>query len=117
MSDLKVVLVEPSRFQATIVHRYLLELRIENVVTARSGRDALELAKREGTSVVLSSMHLPDMTGMELAQALHDDPGSLGVGFVLISSDCDSAWPAAPWMRRSQCVYRNRSTSGVWLNR
>ncbi len=90
VSDLTVVLVEPSRFQARIAHKYLLELHIENVLTTRSGREALELAKREGTDVVLSSMYLPDMTGVQLAQALHDDPGCSGVGFVLASSDCDS---------------------------
>jgi len=87
VSDLTVVLVEPSRFQASIAHKFLLELRIENVLTTRSGRDALELAKRAGTSVVLSSMQLPDMTGVQLAQAMHDDPACSGVGFVLASSD------------------------------
>jgi len=91
VSDLAVVLVEPSHFQARIVHKYLQELRIENVLTVGSGREALELAKREGTNVVMSAMHLPDMTGVQLAQALHDDPGCSGVSFVLASSDCDSA--------------------------
>jgi serine/threonine protein kinase len=91
VSDLRVLLVEPSRFQARIVHKYLLELRIENVLTTGSGQQALELAKREGTNVVMSSLHLGDMTGVQLAQALHDDPGCSGVGFVLVSSDCYSA--------------------------
>jgi serine/threonine protein kinase len=90
VSDVKVVLVEPSRFQARIAHKYLLDLRIENVLTTVSGRDALKLAKREGASVVLSSMHLEDMTGVQLAQFLHDDPACSGVGFVLATSDCDS---------------------------
>jgi serine/threonine protein kinase len=89
MSDLNVVLVEPSRFQARIVHRLLLELRIENVLGV-SGQQALELAKREGASVVVSSMYLGDMTGLELAQALRDDPGCSGIGFVLASSDSGS---------------------------
>jgi CheY-like chemotaxis protein len=61
---------------------------IENVLTSRTGREALELAKRGKTDVVLSSMQLPDMTGMQLAQALHDDPRCSRVGFVLASSDC-----------------------------
>ncbi len=90
VSDLTVVLVEPSRFQARIAQRYLRELRIENVHAIRSGRHALELVKREGASVVLSSLHLVDMTGVQLAQAVHDDPGCSGVGFVLASSDCGS---------------------------
>ena len=90
VSDLKVVLVEPSRFQARIVREYLRELGIENVQTTGSGLQALELAKKEGANVVLSSMHLADMTGVQLARALHEDLGCSGVGFVLASSDCDS---------------------------
>jgi serine/threonine-protein kinase len=89
--DLRVVLVEPSHFQARIARNFLLELHIENVLTAVSGREALELAKREGINVLLSSMHLPDMTGVQLAQALQDDPGCSGVGFVLASSDSGEA--------------------------
>jgi CheY-like chemotaxis protein len=71
-------------------------LHIEKVFTTGSGREALELAKSEGASVVLSSMHLRDMTGVQLAQALHDDPGCAGVGFVLASTDCDSARASNP---------------------
>jgi serine/threonine-protein kinase len=87
-SGMTVILVEPSGFQARIARRYLQELRIENVLTARTGGEALELAKQRKTDVVLSSMQLPDMTGMQLAQALHDDPRCSRVGFVLASSDC-----------------------------
>jgi CheY-like chemotaxis protein len=86
---LRVVLVEPSRAQATIVRKYLQELGIENVRSTSSGREALELARHEGTDVILSSMHLADMTGVQLAQALHDDPASSCVGFVLASSESD----------------------------
>ena len=70
--------------------QYLLQLHIEHVVNASSGRQALELTKREKANVVLSSMHLGDMTGLELAEALRNDPDYAGVGFVLASSDPDS---------------------------
>jgi serine/threonine protein kinase len=89
VSDLTVVLVESSRFQARIARSYLQELHIENVLTADSGHQALELAKREGTNVILSAMYLSDMTGAQLAQAIRQDPRSSGVGFVLASSDRD----------------------------
>jgi serine/threonine protein kinase len=89
VSDLKVVLVEPSRAQASIVRKYLRELGIANVSATGSGREALELAKQKGTNVIVSSMHLADMTGVQLAQALHDDPGCSGIGFVLASSESD----------------------------
>jgi serine/threonine protein kinase len=90
VSDLTVVLVEPSNFQAKITQRFLRALHIETILTTGSGRHALELARREGTSLVFSSMHLEDMTGLQLAQALHDDPRYSGVGFVLASTESDS---------------------------
>ena len=71
------------------MRKYLQDLGIENVRATGSGRQALELAKQQGTDVILSSMHLADMTGVQLAQALHDDPGCSGVGFVLASSESD----------------------------
>jgi serine/threonine-protein kinase len=89
VSDLTVILVEPSGFQARIARKYLLELHIENVLSARTGGEAIELARREGAHVVLSSMHLPDMNGVQLAQALREDPRCSRLGFVLASSDCE----------------------------
>jgi CheY-like chemotaxis protein len=90
VADLKVVLVEPSRAQASIVRKYLGELGIENVRATGSGRQVLEMARQKETDVILSSMHLADMTGVQLAQALHADADCSGVGFVLASSESDS---------------------------
>jgi serine/threonine-protein kinase len=89
VGDLKVVLVEPSRAQASIVRQYLQKLGIENVRTTGSGKEALEMARQKGTDVILSSMHLADMTGVQLAEALRRDPDCGGVGFVLASSESD----------------------------
>ena len=71
------------------MRKYLQQLGIEDVRVTSSGREALELGKQEGTDVILSSLHLADMTGVQLAQALHDDPGCSRVGFVLASSESD----------------------------
>jgi serine/threonine protein kinase len=89
VAHLRIVLVEPSRTQASIVCKYLQELGIEHVRITNSGREALAVAKHEGTDVMLSCMHLADMTGVQLAQALHGEPGCSGVGFVLASSESD----------------------------
>jgi serine/threonine protein kinase len=90
VAGLAVILVEPSRAQANIVRKYLQQLGIENVRVTSSGRQALELGTQEGTDVILSSMHLADMTGVQLAQALRGDSGCSRVGFVLASSESDS---------------------------
>src|SRR5262249_2018111 len=65
---LTVVLVEPSRSQAAIVRKYLLELGIASVHVTGSGQQALALAGREKAQVILSAMHLADMTGVDLAR-------------------------------------------------
>jgi CheY-like chemotaxis protein len=89
VAHLRIVLVEPSRAQASIVRKYLQELGIAHVRIANSGREALAVAKHEATDVILTSMHLADMTGVQLAEALRGEPGCSGVGFVLASSESD----------------------------
>ena len=88
---LTVVLAEPSRTQAAIIRKYLEELNSDNVHTATSGSEAHALVKECGAQVVISAMHLKDMTGVQLAHALHADPTCAHVGFVLTSSEGESA--------------------------
>ena len=51
--------------------------------------------------MVVSALHLSDMTGVELASALRADPACGGVGFVLATSeaDADAAAAVAHWPR------------------
>lgn len=86
LSDLTVILVEPSRTQAAIVRKYLQELGIEKVRTTESGVQARELAVRHGCDVFLSSLHLADMTGMQLASQVRADDACSAMGFVLTTS-------------------------------
>jgi serine/threonine-protein kinase len=95
VAGLTVVLVEPSRTQAGIIRRYLQQLGTGAVHVTGSGREALEVAKRERAGVIVSSMHLADMTGAELARALLADPGLTGIGFVLATSEADTQEPGA----------------------
>jgi CheY-like chemotaxis protein len=87
---LTVVLAEPSRTQAGIIRRYLEQLGAGAVHTAGTGREALELAKRERAGAIVSSMHLTDMTGVELARAVLADAACGRVGFVLATSEADA---------------------------
>jgi two-component system chemotaxis response regulator CheY len=95
VTDLTVILVEPSRTQAGIIRRYLQQLGAREVHTTGSGHEALELARRERAGVIVSSMHLAEMTGVQLARALLADPGCEGTGFVLATSEADNQEPGA----------------------
>jgi CheY-like chemotaxis protein len=95
VGGLTVILAEPSRTQAGIIRRYLQQIGAGAVHATGSGREALELAKRERAGAVVSSMHLADMTGVQLARAVLADPDCAGVGFVLATSESDAHEPGA----------------------
>jgi two-component system chemotaxis sensor kinase CheA len=84
---LKVLLVEPSRTQSSIIRKYLETQGVPHVVAAASGQEALQLARTERPDAVVSAQHLSDMTGLELAQQIREEGEEPWPGFVLISSE------------------------------
>jgi serine/threonine protein kinase len=83
------VLVEPSRAQSRLIAEMLRGLGLEPVKVAHDGRVALELARQEPPEVVVSSLHLPDMSGPGLLAALRAQPVLPGLPFLLVSSEAD----------------------------
>jgi serine/threonine-protein kinase len=90
IADLTVILVEPSRVQSGIVRKYLQELGIEKIHSAASGKEAMELARQHDAQVVISSMYLADMTGMQLASMIRADAAHVNLGFVLATSGTEA---------------------------
>jgi serine/threonine protein kinase len=84
------LLVEPSRSQAVIIRGYLQKLGFPDIVTAPSGEKALDIARNSPPQVVISAMHLPDMTGVQLAQKMRAEKPLSATGFVLITSQEDA---------------------------
>jgi CheY-like chemotaxis protein len=89
-AGLTVLLVEPSRTQAVIVRKYLQELGLPDPATAPSGQKALEVARATLPRVVISAMHLADMTGVELARQVRGEGPLSSTGFILITSQADA---------------------------
>ena len=100
VASLTVVVAEPSRTQAGIVRNYLKQMGIEAAHSTGSGRDAIDTVKRVGARVLISSLHLSDMTGIQLAVALRADSECTNVGFVLATSEANpelmAGLPAGP---------------------
>jgi serine/threonine protein kinase/DNA-binding response OmpR family regulator len=85
-----VLLVEPSRSQAVIIRGYLQKLGFQDIHTPPSGQKALELARKAPPQVIVSAMHLPDMTGVQLAQQMRALEPLSSTAFVLITSQADA---------------------------
>jgi two-component system chemotaxis response regulator CheY len=99
-----VLLVEPSRVQASIVSKYLESFQMNVAGVVATGTAALEEAKRLQPQAIVCSLHLPDMTGLQLAEqiraesereamelAANEDKTGRAVapGFVLITTSAE----------------------------
>ncbi|MGE5470111.1 MAG: response regulator [Bacteroidota bacterium] len=88
LTDLSVVLVEPSHMQANLVSKMLQHQGIRRISAVESGQAALAAIKAgsEGV-VVISSLYLPDMAGTDLVVAMRADGDLQDVPFILVSSE------------------------------
>ncbi len=91
LAAMTVLLVEPSRTQAVIVRSFLQGLGIQSFQALASGQKAMESLRTSQPQAVISTMHLNDMTGVQLVQMMRSVANLAGVGFVLIASEADAS--------------------------
>lgn len=58
---------------------------ISLVGEAKTGKEALELVRREMPHVILVDVKLPDISGIEVVQRLKDDPDTAGVQAIILT--------------------------------
>lgn len=90
-SQTRVLVVEPSRVQASIIRNFLQEQSLAVVGTAHSGTAAIEEVRQHRPQAVVSSLYLPDMSGLELAQQIRAAVATNAPGFILITSESAEA--------------------------
>ncbi|MDH5300654.1 MAG: response regulator [Gammaproteobacteria bacterium] len=87
VSDLLVLLVEPSTTQQRVIRNYLIEIGVRNVDAVTSGEEALTTMMGTPPDLVVSAMHLSDMTGADLVTKMRGQPRLADVPFMLVSSE------------------------------
>lgn len=87
ITQLYVLLVEPSTTQQRIVRDWLEDFGVEHLTSRQDGHSAMSHMQGQRPDVVISAMHLADMTGTELAQAMREEDRLQDIGFILISSE------------------------------
>lgn len=97
---LSVLIVEPSRVQAAIIKGYLQEHRVQLAGVAASGADAIEAIRQFVPRAVVSAMHLPDLTGLQLAEQIRGEIRTSAPGFVLVTSEDDDVAAARGGLSR-----------------
>lgn len=87
LSSLYVTVIEPSKVQRNIITGHLNSFGIEQIEEFEEGKPALEHMISSPPDLVLSSMHLPDMTGTDLVTQMRGLGALENVTFLLISSE------------------------------
>lgn len=87
IEQVSILLVEPSSAQRRIIETYLRQVGIISITGVKTGEEALESMRADLPDLVISAMHLEDMTGTELVQTMRMDSGYADVPFMLISSE------------------------------
>jgi two-component system, chemotaxis family, chemotaxis protein CheY len=90
LADLSVLLVEPSHMQANLVTRMLAHQGVSRVTSVDGASAALEVLEKiadRAHQIVISSLYLPDMSGVELVNKMRADAKLECVPFILVSSE------------------------------
>lgn len=87
ISDLSIFLVEPSSTQQRIICNFLTKLGITDITTFDSARKALNELASYTPDLIISALHMEDISGTDLVQSLRNHDETMDIPFMLISSE------------------------------
>lgn len=87
ITDLAITVVEPSSTQWHFIQKEFERMGVTRADCFKSGQEALDDMRRFQPDLVISAMHLPDMTGTNLVHAMRNDAQLEAIPFMLISSE------------------------------
>jgi two-component system chemotaxis response regulator CheY len=80
---MRILIVDDSKAMRLIVRRHLRQVGLDGEVEeAQNGKEALQKIKDYAPQVVLSDWNMPEMTGIELLEALTKQGSKVLFGFV-----------------------------------
>ncbi len=86
-----ILVVEPSRVQAAIIRQYLEAQGVTVAAVVATGADAVATAHVTRPTGIVTSLHLADMSGVDLAKQVRAEMLQNAPGVVVISSEADAA--------------------------
>lgn len=74
--------------ESHILHVVSLKLRNAgfNVITARDGQEALEMAQQNHPDLLITDYHMPQLSGLELCQRLKQDTGTSDIPAIMLTA-------------------------------
>jgi two-component system chemotaxis response regulator CheY len=85
---LNVLIVDDSRAMRSVIKKTLKAagFSLEQIYEGANGREALEVLDRHPVDVVLSDLHMPEMSGLELLERLREE-GRVPRCFILVTTE------------------------------
>ena len=87
ITDLAITVVEPSSTQWRFIQKQFEEMGVTHTDCFKSAQEALNDMRQFQPDLVISAMHLPDMTGTDLVRAMREDSLLEAIPFMIISSE------------------------------
>jgi len=81
----KILIVDDSPLQQKLATIYLSKEEY-TIITAGSGREAVELAAREKPDLIILDVEMPEMDGIEALRHLKSDPETSSIDVLMCSS-------------------------------
>ena len=89
LSELSILLIEPSTMQRKVILTHLKEEGVDNIDGVATGSEALEFMAQYPPDLIISAMYLPDMTASELLSTIRSSDSMQDINFMLVSSETD----------------------------
>ena len=83
-----LILIVEDNAECRDVLAWILEQHSFETISAKSGREAVELAIKCRPGLVLMDLNIPGMDGYEATRAIHADRHTRGIPVVAVSADC-----------------------------
>lgn len=87
LSEVNILLVEPSETQRKIILKQLATSDIHHVEAVGNVEQALQAIHKHGADLVVSAMYLEDGTGLDIIKQIKLDPTLSATPFMLVSSE------------------------------
>lgn len=92
LENVSFLIVEDERLMQVMIRQMLKDNGATDVRTANSGAEAFSILKTAPANVVITDWHMPEMTGIELLQAIKSDPDLFTTLVLIISSEASPLW-------------------------
>lgn len=87
LSDINILLVEPSDTQRKIITSLLIKEDVGEIDAVSTVAEAKSAMRSHGSDVVVSAMYFEDGTGLDLLKALKESDETSSIPFMLVSSE------------------------------